>query len=35
LVEGSNGDRTDPLIADLVAEVQHPWLCLYHLNHSI
>jgi tRNA(Ile)-lysidine synthase len=32
LVEGSNGDRTDPLIADLIAEVQHPWLCLYYLN---
>jgi tRNA(Ile)-lysidine synthase len=32
LVEGSNGDRTDPLIADLIAEVRHPWLCLYHLN---
>jgi tRNA(Ile)-lysidine synthase len=32
LVEGSNGDRTDPLIANIIAEVQHPWLCLYHLN---
>jgi tRNA(Ile)-lysidine synthase len=32
LVEGSNGDRTDPLIVDLIAEVRHPWLCLYHLN---
>jgi tRNA(Ile)-lysidine synthase len=35
LVEGSNGDRTDPLIADIIANVQHPWLCLYHLNASI
>lgn len=32
LVEGSNGDRTDPLIADLIAEVQHPWLCLSYLD---
>jgi tRNA(Ile)-lysidine synthase len=32
LVEGSNGDRTDPLIANVIAEVRHPWLCLYHLN---
>ena len=35
LVEGNNGDRTDPLVADLVAEVQHPWLCLYYLNACI
>jgi tRNA(Ile)-lysidine synthase len=32
LVGGSNGDRTDPLIANIIAEVQHPWLCLVRLN---
>jgi tRNA(Ile)-lysidine synthase len=32
LVAGNNGDRTDPLIANAIAEVQHPWLCLYYLN---
>jgi tRNA(Ile)-lysidine synthase len=32
LVAGNNGDRTDPLIASIIAEVQHPWLCLYYLN---
>lgn len=34
LADGNNGDRTDPLIADIVAEVQHPWLCLCHLKSS-
>jgi tRNA(Ile)-lysidine synthase len=32
LVEGNNGDRTDPLIANIIAAVQHPWLCLHPLN---
>jgi tRNA(Ile)-lysidine synthase len=35
LVQGRNGDRTDPLIAGLIAEVRHPWLCLYDLSASI
>jgi tRNA(Ile)-lysidine synthase len=34
LVEGNNGDRTDPLVADIIAEVQRPWLCLRHLQLS-
>lgn len=32
LVEGNNGDRTDPLVANIIAAVQHPWLCLHPLN---
>jgi tRNA(Ile)-lysidine synthase len=35
LVEGNNGDRTDPLIADIIAAVRHPWLCLYPLSKII
>ncbi|WP_404787213.1 tRNA lysidine(34) synthetase TilS [Altericista sp. CCNU0014] len=34
LVDGNNGDRTDPLVADIIAEVRHPWLCLRHLDSS-
>jgi tRNA(Ile)-lysidine synthase len=34
LVDGNNGDRTDPIIADIVAEIRHPWLCLCHLKSS-
>jgi tRNA(Ile)-lysidine synthase len=32
LVRGHNGDRTDPLIANVVAEVRRPWICLYPLS---
>jgi tRNA(Ile)-lysidine synthase len=32
LVWGHNGDRTDPLIANIVAEVRRPWICLYPLS---
>ncbi len=34
LVDGNNGDRTDPLTANVIAEVQRPWLCLCHLKRS-
>lgn len=33
LVDGNTGDRTDPLTADVIAEVQRPWVCLRHLHH--
>jgi tRNA(Ile)-lysidine synthase len=32
LVHGHNGDRTDPLIANVVAEVRRPWICLSSLS---
>jgi tRNA(Ile)-lysidine synthase len=35
LVDGNNSDRTDPLTVNIIAEVQHPWLCLCYLNNLI
>lgn len=32
LVQGHNGDRTDPFVANVVAEVKHPWIWLYPLS---
>jgi tRNA(Ile)-lysidine synthase len=32
LVHGHNGDRTDPLITNVVAEVRRPWICLCPLS---
>ena len=34
LVEGNNGDRTDPFIANIIATVRHPWLCLHALSKT-
>ncbi|HEY9824657.1 MAG TPA: tRNA lysidine(34) synthetase TilS [Stenomitos sp.] len=32
LLRGNSGDRTDPFVRDIVAEVQRPWLCLRSLS---
>jgi tRNA(Ile)-lysidine synthase len=34
LIHGNNGDRTDPFIAGVVAEVRHPLLCLIRLDNQ-
>jgi tRNA(Ile)-lysidine synthase len=32
LISGNNRDRSDPLLKNVIAEVQRPFLCLYSLN---